>query len=136
MGIKKYLFVIVVVLLTFGSAMGAEESKAIATLGDDGVQRLDVLGGSYFYKPNHIVLKADIPVELKVSKESGFIPHDIVAESPEAGIEFKEGLSTTPTIIKFTPTKVGTYPFYCSKKAPFSKSHREKGMEGVFEVVP
>lgn len=136
MAIKKYLLVIVVVLLTAGSAMGAEGSRAVATLGDDGIQRLDVIGGSYFYKPNHIVLKVNIPVELKVSKESGFIPHDIVAEFPEAGIEFKEGLSTTPTIIKFTPTKVGTYPFYCSKKAPFSKSHREKGMEGVFEVVP
>ena len=118
MAIKKYILVIVVVLLTVGSAMGADESRAVATLGDDGVQRLDVIGGSYFYKPNHIVLKVNIPVALKVSKESGFIPHDIVAKFPKAGIEFKEGLSTTPTIIKFTPTKVGIYPFYCSKKAP------------------
>lgn len=136
MVIRKYWFVIVVVLLTFGSAMGAEVTKAAATIDDDGVQRLDVIGGSYFYKPNHIVVRVNIPVALKVSKESGFIPHDIVAKSLEAGIEFQEGLSTTPTIIKFTPTKVGTYPFYCSKKAPFSKSHREKGMEGIFEVVP
>jgi len=136
MGIKKYLFVIAVVLLTVGSAMGAEVSRAAATLGDDGVQRVDVIGGSYFYKPNHIVVKVNIPVELKVSKESGFIPHDIVAKSPEAGMEFQENLSSTPKTIKFTPTKVGTYPFYCSKKAPFAKSHREKGMEGVIEVVP
>jgi plastocyanin domain-containing protein len=136
MELKKYLFVVAILLLTFGSAMGAEESKAVATLGGDGIQRLDVIGGSYFYKPNHIVVKVNIPVELKVSKESGFVPHDIVAKSPEAGIEFQDKLSSTPKTIKFTPTKVGTYPFYCSKKAPFSKSHREKGMEGVFEVVP
>lgn len=136
MAIKKYWFVIVAVLLTFGSAMGAEVTKAVATLGDDGVQRVDVIGGSYFYKPNHIVLKVNVPVELKVSKESGFIPHDIVAKSPEAGIDFQEELSSTPKTIKFTPTKVGTYPFYCSKKVLFFESHREKGMEGVFEVVP
>jgi hypothetical protein len=30
---------------------------------------------------------------------------------------------------------VGEYPFYCSKKLLFFKSHREKGMEGMLEVV-
>ena len=69
-------------------------------------------------------------------KRWGLIPHDIVAKSPETGIEFQKNLSSTLKTIKFTPTSVGAYPFYCSKKAPFSKSHREKGMEGVIEVVP
>jgi len=54
-------------------------------------------------------------------KRRGLIPHDIVAKSPEAGIEFQKNLSSTLKTIKFTPTSVGTYPFYCSKKAPFKK---------------
>ena len=136
MGVKNYLSVIAVLLLTFGTAMGEEVNRAAATLGDDGVQRVDVVGGSYFYKPDHIVLKLNTPVELTASKESGIVPHDIVANFPEAGIEFQESLSSTPKVIRFTPTKVGTYPFFCSKDVPFFKSHREKGMEGVFEVVP
>jgi hypothetical protein len=45
-------------------------------------------------------------------------------------------MTTTPKTIKFVPTKTGTYPFYCSKKVPFVKSRRERGMEGVLEVVP
>jgi len=135
---KKFLFVIAAVVGALCIAASAPEPATVVPIAKDGVQRVDIVGGSYFFKPNHIVVKVNIPVELKVTKESGFslIPHDIVAKSPEAGIVFQESLSSTPKIIKFTPTKVGKYPLYCSKKAPFSKSHREKGMEGVIEVVP
>ncbi len=133
---KKYLFVIAAVLGALCLAAAAPEPATVVPVGKDGVQRVEIVGGSYFFKPNHIVVKVNVPVELKVSKESGLVPHDIVAKSPEAGIEFKESMSSTPKIIKFTPTKVGKYPIYCTKKAPFSKTHREKGMEGVIEVVP
>ena len=74
-------------------------------------------------------------VELKVKKESGFVPHNIAMKAPEAGIEFEESLSSDPKTIRFTPTKTGSYPMYCSKKLLFFESHREKGMEGVLEVV-
>jgi plastocyanin len=133
---QKLLFVIAAVVIALCISASAQESVTVVPMSKDGVQRVDIIGGSYFFKPNHIVVKVNIPVELKVSKESGLIPHDIVAKSPEAGIEFQESLSSTPKTIKFTPTKAGKYPFYCTKKAPFSKSHREKGMEGVIEVVP
>jgi plastocyanin domain-containing protein len=133
---KKSLLVIAAVLIAFCSALSAEETKTTATIDKDGIQKVDIIGGSYFFKPNHIVVKVNFPVELTVSKESGLIPHNIVADSPEAGIKFQEELSETPKMIKFTPTKVGTYPFYCSKKVFFFKSHREKGMEGVIEVIP
>ena len=133
---QKLLFVIAAVVIALCISASAKESVTVVPVAKDGVQRVEIAGGSYFFKPNHIVVKVNIPVELKVSKESGLVPHDIVAKSPEAGIEFQESMGSTPKIIKFTPTKVGKYPLYCSKKAPFSKSHREKGMEGVIEVVP
>ena len=133
---KRWLFAIATILIAFYTTLSSEAAVTTATIGKDGVQKVEIIGGSYFFKPNHIVVKVDIPVELKVSKEWSLIPHDIVSKFPEAGIEFQESLSSTPKTIKFTPTKVGKYPFYCSKKAPFSKSHREKGMEGVIEVVP
>jgi plastocyanin len=133
---KKLLFVIAAVVVALCISASAQESVTVVPMSKDGVQRVVIVGGSYFFKPSHIVVKVNIPVELTVSKESGLVPHDIVAKSPEAGIVFQESLSTTPKIIKFTPTKAGKYPFYCTKKAPFSKSHREKGMEGVIEVVP
>jgi plastocyanin domain-containing protein len=135
---KTLLFVIGAVACALLLAAAAQETATVVPVDKDGVQRVTIVGGSYFFKPNHIVVKVNIPVELDVTKEAGFslVPHDIAAKSPEAGIVFDEDLSSTPKIIKFTPTKVGKYPFYCTKKAPLSKSHREKGMEGVIEVLP
>ncbi len=120
-----------------GAAEEKEKEKVFrATVDSDGVQRVEMVGGSYFFNPSHVIVKVGVPVELKVRKESGFVPHNIVAKSPEAGIEFDESLGSDPKTIRFTPTKTGTYPFYCSKKVIFFASHREKGMEGVIEVIP
>lgn len=125
------LFVFFVTSVVFA----AEEAPYRATVDSDGVQRIVVVGGSYFFKPGKIVVKVNVPVELKVTKESGMVPHTIVAASPEAGIVFSESLGTDPKVIKFTPTKTGTYSFYCDKKLLFFESHQEKGMKGTIEVV-
>lgn len=113
-----------------------KEKRVIATIDADGVQRVEVLGGGYFFDPNYIVVKVNKPVELTVKKDTGYVPHDMIVKSPEAGIDFKVDLDAKkPEIVKFTPTKTGKYPMYCDKKLLFFKSHREKGMEGVIEVV-
>jgi plastocyanin domain-containing protein len=100
------------------------------------VQRVEVRGGSYFFSPRHIIVKVNTPVELKVRKEPGIVPHNMVLKAPEAGIDFNVSLDDTPKVIRFTPTKPGSYPFYCDKKLLFFESHREKGMKGVLEVTP
>ena len=123
------------VSVCFGEEPTKQEKVFRAIIDEDGVQRVDVLGGSYFFSPNHIVVKVNTPVELQVRKEPGIVPHDIVAESPEAGIVFDVSLDKEPKVIRFTPTKTGSYPFYCDKKLLFFESHREKGMEGILEVV-
>jgi plastocyanin domain-containing protein len=112
-----------------------QEKRVIATVEADGVQRVEVLGGSYYFDPNTIVVKVNVPVELKVRKEPGMAPHSIAIHAPEAGIDFSESLSTEPKVIHFTPTKAGKYPFVCDKRFLFFKSHKDRGMEGVLEVV-
>jgi len=102
----------------------------------DGVQRVRLIAGSYFFKPNRIVVKVNVPVELTASRESGITPHDLVIRAEEAGINVKEDLGSDPKKISFTATRPGKYPIYCSKKLPFMAGHREKGMEGILEVVP
>src|SRR3990172_2829495 len=92
-----------------------KENRVVATVDADGVQRVEVLGGEYFFDPNYIVVKVNKPVELKVKKAGGYTPHDIVVKAPDAGINFSESLSRDPKIIKFTPTKIGKYPMYCGK---------------------
>jgi plastocyanin len=106
-----------------------------ATIGADGVQHVRIEGGSYFFKPSHVIVKVNVPVELTVSVEKGLIPHTLVIQSPEAGISVDEKLSSDAKNIRFTPRAAGKYPFYCKNRFLFFKSHREKGMEGVLEVV-
>jgi len=106
-----------------------------STIGTDGVQHIRIEGGSYFFKPNRVIVHVNVPVELTVSVESGPVPHTLVIQSTEAGITVDESLSSEAKTIRFTPAAVGKYPFYCRNKLLFFKSHREKGMEGVLEVV-
>jgi plastocyanin domain-containing protein len=122
-------------IMMFGSIAMAEMEASHPITDDDGVQRVEILGGGYFFKPDHVIVKVNVPVEMVISKEDGFTPHDFIIEAPEAGIEVDESLSSDPKVVKFTPTKVGKYPYYCSKKLLFFEDHREKGMEGVLEVV-
>lgn len=117
--------------------VGAQESPQAfrAVIDADGRQRVRILGGSYFFRPGHVIVKAGAPVELSVSLERGIVPHSLVLKAPEAGIEIDESLGTDPKTFVFTPAVAGKYPFYCGNKLLFFESHREKGMEGVLEVV-
>lgn len=129
-----------IVFLIFTGVAYAEDAVVTqklytATVDKDGVQRVEIIGDAYYFDPNYIIVKKDIPVEFIVKKMSGITPHSIVIESPEAGMNIRESISTDPKVIRFTPTKAGKYPFFCDKKLLFFPSHRQKGMEGIIEVV-
>jgi plastocyanin domain-containing protein len=114
-----------------------QKQRQVVKADQDGVQRVRVLAGSYFFKPNHIVVKVNIPVELTASRAAGLAPHDLVIRAEDAGINVDQDLATEPRKIAFTPKKAGKYAIYSSKKPPFGgASHRERGMEGILEVVP
>ena len=59
------------------------------------------------------------------------VPHNFSLKAPESGLELERDLrwfggSATLT---FTPTKPGSYPFYCDKD-----SHMKHGMTGTLVV--
>lgn len=123
--------------LAFGQcALGADSNDAAtALIGDDGVQRITLTLTNYSYTPSHIIVQAGKPVEMTLIKDSGFTPHDLVIDDPASGLSVRAGASEgEPGVLVFTPERAGTFAFYCSKKAPFTASHRAKGMEGVLEV--
>lgn len=127
-------------LLCCAPAPFADETEpaapTVADIGPDGKQHMAVLGGSSFFRPKHIVVKVNVPVELSVQREPGIVPHTFVLKIPEAGIAIDESIGTDPKVFAFTPTAVGKFAFYCRNRLLFFKSHRDKGMEGVLEVVP
>ena len=114
----------------------APQERQVAKLDSDGVQRVQVVAGSYFFKPNHIVVKANAPVEITARKEPGMAPHNLVIKAPEAGLSVEEEIVTEAKKFSFTATRPGKYEIYCAKKPPIGQSHRERGMVGTLEVVP
>lgn len=120
--------------LTLAFAKG-EEKIFRASVDPDGVQRVEIRGGSYYYHPNRIIVKVNVPVQLTLRKEGRVVPHDFVLKAPEAGIDIDTAMSVENKSVSFTPKKTGSFRFYCSNKLLFMESHREKGMEGVLEVV-
>ena len=133
-----YLIVILSALLVMpGFAERPAPADTVrAVIDADGKQRIQILGGSYFFMPKHIIVKVSVPVALSLTQESGIVPHTFVVKIPESGIMLDESMSTEVKTVEFTPTAVGRYKFYCRNKLPFFKSHEEKGMKGIFEVVP
>lgn len=63
-------------------AMG-KEKRVVATVDIDDVQRVEVIGGEYYFDPNYIVVKVNKPVELMVKKASRYISHNMELKSPE-----------------------------------------------------
>jgi plastocyanin domain-containing protein len=131
----KVMVFLVLLLTGVAAAEDKKPEKRFVAEVKDGLQRVEMMGGEYYFDPNVVVVKVNIPVELRIKKESGVTPHNIVLKAPEAGIDIDESLSNEPKVITFTPTKTGKYSFECTKRFLFFKSHTERGMHGVLEVV-
>lgn len=129
------ILLIILAMAGMSFADGPEKKVFTAVKGPDGIQKVSIAGGEYYFEPNHIIVKVNVPVELSVRKEGGIVPHNIVMKSPEAGMAFEEPMGSEPKVIKFTPTKTGTYPFSCTKKLLFFRSHEARGMKGAIEVI-
>jgi plastocyanin len=109
--------------------------RFVATIDKDGYQRAEMTAGEYYFDPSAVVVKVNVPVELTIKKAGGITPHNLTMKAPEANLEFTIDLSSEPKKVTFMATKTGTYPFECSKKLLFFKSHKDRGMHGVLEVV-
>lgn len=134
----RFLFLLLALMISFTAGRVAAQSgnePYRATIGNDGVQHVNILAGDYFFRPKHIIVKVNVPVMLVVRVEQGVIPHGLVLKVPKANISIDEDLDRESQTFTFTPTESGKYAFYCPKKLLFFKSHREHGMEGVLEIV-
>ncbi len=127
------IFFLILAVSVFAEDAGKKVFKAV--IDERGIQKVDMLGGEYFYDPNYIIVKANVPVELTIKKTTGYVPHNIIIKGIDTLNEISSNLDKEPKVIKFTPRKIGKYPFYCDKKLLFFKSHQEKGMEGIIEVI-
>jgi plastocyanin len=81
--------------------------------------------GDYRFTPDSITAK------------SGETLHNFTLKAEAAGLDVDIDVSAGETeVVDITPRASGTYRFYCDKKLPFMKSHRDRGMEGTLVVTP
>jgi len=129
----------IVLLVGAAAAHAADAPQAgpplVVAVAADGVQRATVTLDSYSYQPKHLIVEAGKPVELTLTSVTTITPHNFIIKDPAGGLSVEQDVGAGKTVVvKFTPTRPGTFPIYCDKKLPFFPSHREKGMEGMLEV--
>lgn len=134
----RALIGLVLLRLLLPVAATAAESGVIVPVSADGVQRMEIIVDSYFFSPNRLNVKENIPVELILKSVSWIIPHNFVLKSPEAGIEIEQEVPAGGTAtVRFTPKRVGAFKFACTKKFLFFPSHEDQGMVGtLFVFIP
>ena len=90
-------------------------------------KKITVTAKKFEFNPSHIELKVNQPVEITFQSEDtkhGF-------EQKELGVEKVVFSKDEPQTVKFTPTKVGTFPFKCAKFCGMGHS----GMKGEIVVT-
>lgn len=86
---------------------------------------IEVEGGSFYFEPNEIRVKAGEPVTIKLNSVD--MVHDFVIDELNVRTETIQGGNSGT--VTFTPTEPGEYEFYCSVG-----NHRAKGMVGTLIV--
>lgn len=130
-GVSRVMGLLMSVSILFIDSPRAED----VPLDPDGVQRAVVEVDSYAFIPHHLVVKAGTPVELTFKSITWVVPHNVIIDDPQSGLNVRHEVPAGETVtVTFTPTLRGVFALYCDKKLPFLKSHREKGQEGVLEV--
>ena len=107
-------------------SMMAEDSMAMEeTTSMMAENSFQVEGGSFYFEPNIIRVKAGEPVTITLNSVD--MMHDFVIDELDVRTSvLQAGSSET---ITFTPTEPGEYEFYCSVG-----SHRAQGMVGTLIV--
>ncbi len=109
--------------------------SGIEAYADETPQAITLTLGDYRFDPDTLEVRAGQPVALTLINKDGITPHTFILKNAAAGLDIDTGVSAgSTTTIEFTAEIPGTYTFYCSKKLPFMKSHRARGMEGTLIV--
>ncbi len=123
--------IVVLGLAGCSSGLGRPAHEVTARTSPDGVQHVTLIAHTYWFEPNRVVVKAGVPVELKLRNGSWMVPHGFDCSDPGAGLDqaVHVGLIGRSKTIRFTPRTPGEYPFVCPVD-----HHAKHGMKGVLVV--
>ena len=129
---KRFAVAGLILLAGCTSGLDRPVHEVTATTGTDNVQHVTVTAHSFYFDPNRIVVHRGVPVELKVKNAAWFVPHNLTSNTDSTksiAIDVGLGMFHGSKTVRFTPTEVGEYEFYCQVD-----KHAAKGMTGVIVV--
>lgn len=131
--IAQWVIVILAMLAFETSAADPYVPHSQANEDADDVQRIEIVGGSYFFQPDRVVARAGRGLEISVRMAPGVIPHRFVLETINGKSLADVPLDQKAKTLRFD-LPAGKYLFHCPNRLLFFKSHSERGMAGVLEV--
>jgi plastocyanin len=100
-------------------------------------RHIELILADYRFAPAQINIQAGQPVVLTLSNKDSLTPHNFTLQDAAAGLDIDANIAAGKSVVvEFTPRASGTYTFYCNKKLPLMKSHRDHGMQGTLTVTP
>lgn len=99
------------------------QSTGTAATSDSSV--ITVEGGAFYFKPN--VIKAKLGQKVTIEFKNAGGSHDFTID--ELNVKTKTIGSGDTAKVEFTPSKTGSFEFYCS-----ISNHRQMGMTGTLTV--
>ena len=100
-------------------------------------RKLSLSLGDFRFHPAEISIRASETVQLELSNKDRLTPHNFTLRSTEAGLDINLDVGPGKTrTVEITPLVPGNYTYFCNKKLPLMKSHRERGMRGTLVVTP
>ena len=110
------LLPVFVLISSFGTPATARQDLTI----------IEIRMGDYRFTPADVQITANQPAVLRLINTDGMTPHNFRLSAGGIDVDVLAGDSVD---VELGPIPEGEYRFYCDKKLPFMKSHREKGME-------
>lgn len=112
-------------LNNFPTDTPVEENESLVSDSLTNEDTIEVEGGSFYYNPNELRVKAGETVTIKFNSVD--MMHDLVID--ELNVRTPIVQAGNSSLVTFTPAEPGEYDFYCSVS-----NHRAQGMVGTLIV--
>ena len=107
-----------------------------ASVGTDGVQRINLQCGPNYFDPHHVIVKVNVPVEISLHSPPNMAPHHFVLDLSKISLSEGNPAGSTTKQIRFIPKTIGEHPFGCQDNAAHPHAPPEAQKMGLLTVIP
>jgi plastocyanin len=103
---------------------------------DDASQQISIKLGDSRISPATVEIQADTRTVVELTNTDLVAPHTFTIGDTVGNLIINRNVEAGKTVTaELPPLHAGSYTFYCNKKLPLQKTHREQGEEGTLIVT-